>query len=147
MKSHLRAGQPHWITQPAPGSHNAHAFIPRWTHLAKGSWKSAVRWQIPAQAPNLSLTRQAFSLPLPHGVSTTSKITLVREKDGSISSCKFEHFVTEEQGKALCEQAKWKFGKNMPNGLVKDRVKIVVSTTTKTEISLAESDEQNAYEQ
>lgn len=107
----------------------------------EGSWKNAVRWQIPSQAPNLTSAREAFSLTLPHEVSTTSKITLVREKDGSISSCKFGHFVPEEQEKALCDRAKWQFGKNMPDGLFKDRVKIVVSTTTKTEMSLAESDE------
>ncbi|WP_108810215.1 TonB family protein [Sphingorhabdus sp. Alg231-15] len=100
-----------------------------------GNWSSRIRWQMPTQ----QTSTQRPGLILPNEFSTTSKITLMREKDGTISSCKYGHFVTEEQEKALCDQAKWRFGKNLPDSLIKDRVKIVVSTTTKIETSLAEA--------
>jgi len=59
-----------------------------------GSWSSRVRWQMPAQT----------SLPI--RTSSTTVMTLIKEKDGSISSCKFDRLIPEDQQQAFCDRAK-----------------------------------------
>lgn len=98
----------------------------------EGSWTNRVRWALPG-------TQLTFSLP--HKNTASHELTLIVEKDGSVSSCTFDRAMSEDQKAMLCEKAQAQFSGLLNSNIIKERTKIVVTTTTKLEIELAGDDE------
>lgn len=92
----------------------------------EGEWRNAILWTIPEE----------FTFPFRS--ERTTRITLVQEKDGVISSCKAEGFDNESAEKNICEQAKADLAWPEGHTYEPDRKKIVLTRTEIREISVLE---------
>ncbi|WP_430414144.1 TonB family protein [Parasphingorhabdus sp.] len=92
----------------------------------EGKWASAVQWVLP----------ETMSFPF-HSEHST-RIVMIQEKNGTISSCKLEEFDNAEVEEEVCKRTKKIFAWPEGHAHQTDRKKIVYTLTETKDVSILE---------